>query len=128
MLIFHREEFCIICSRFDIFSSMRKILVDDCTRFHDVVFRCREGLYLNEHRDCYVCPKPKVVKDGKCAAPTDFHEPTESSMLKQKDTCHDNGTYDQAKGDNASSNDGDGTMSNGKLALMLIAVPIIVVN
>ena len=134
MLIFHREVFCYRCTKFDAYTSVQKILEDDCTRFHDVKYRCKKGFHLNEHKDCVACPLGKVVKDGKCVDPSvDFQEPGESLEPKQKDgilerrpngceTHHDNGTYNQTKGDNASLDDADMQMSIGMFIGIIFAV------
>ncbi|KAK3703289.1 hypothetical protein RRG08_017333 [Elysia crispata] len=130
----HREVFCYRCTKFDAYTSVQKILEDDCTRFHDVKYRCKKGFHLNEHKDCVACPLGKVVKDGKCVDPSvDFQEPGESLEPKQKDgilerrpngceTHHDNGTYNQTKGDNASLDDADMQMSIGMFIGIIFAV------
>ncbi|GFS22069.1 hypothetical protein ElyMa_006940900 [Elysia marginata] len=100
----HRFTHCNECSFFDETSDIRKLLVDDCTRFHDIVTRCIPGFYKNEHNDCFSCTpcadlKQKkftgqnctltsdticcdkedqlVLKNGTCVAPEYFCSPGE---------------------------------------------------
>ncbi|GFR61537.1 hypothetical protein ElyMa_005434500 [Elysia marginata] len=84
----HREKHCHQCSYIDEHDT-RHILVDDCTRFHDAVFKCHNGFFLNEDQceacqDCSLLGKTQgracqedqdticcdheemVVRDGKC--------------------------------------------------------------
>ncbi|GFR82943.1 hypothetical protein ElyMa_002376500 [Elysia marginata] len=99
----HRSRHCKKCSIFNESYVQGKLLVDDCTRFHDIVTHCKEGHYKNEHGDCNTCthcdPKKNkftgrgctqtsdticcdkkdqlVLENGTCVAPEYFCSPGE---------------------------------------------------
>ncbi|RUS76190.1 hypothetical protein EGW08_016034, partial [Elysia chlorotica] len=145
--VYHREMSCNRCSIFDVYTWTRRILEDDCTRFHDIIYICKEGFYRNNNGDCYNCVNCKSlgkfeaqacterenavccdkegmkVKAGKCVAPEDYDGPETTSQPEQYKIK--TSEVEPSAGGGAGSGDSGGGLSTGQVVAIVIAALII---